>query len=223
MAETKSSRPKLSLLSADDSSARNDEDTQIGARVRALRKSKSWSLAKLSDASDVPQSTLSKFETGSLSLPLDRIFRITDALDVAVTELFDESGTATGAAGRRSISRANEGRHQSTATYNRRWMFPDLLQKRMYPVAQEVLAHNLDEFGPLSRHEGEEFALVLEGRVKVVTDIYEPVTLETGDGIYIDSRMAHAYLKASEAKAVILVVSTSVFEPADGGKMQPEE
>lgn len=225
MKDDQSPRPKLTVLRTGEQEDRVDDTDQVGAKVREIRKSKGLSLAQLSETSGVPTSTLSKFETGTLSLPLDRIFGISDALGIAVTQLFDHTGfgASGGAAGRRSISRATEGRRQATDNYDCRWLFPDLIQKRMFPVVQEVLAKDVAEFGPLLRHDGEEFVLVLEGKVEVVTDIYEPIILEPFEGIYIDSRMAHAYLKASSTKAVILNVSTSAVDLVSNMTASPEQ
>jgi transcriptional regulator with XRE-family HTH domain len=213
MPQNLESTSKLRVIRSDNASGVEAGGWRsIGSRVRGVRKAKGWSLAKLCSESGIPQSTLSKFENDSLSLPLDRIFRLGDALGIAVTEMFDASPAeqSLDAPGRRSIARAGEGRATATGTYDRRWLFADLIQKRMYPVLQTVLARDIEEFGPLLRHEGEEFAIVLKGRVQVVTDIYEPVDLEEMDGIYIDSRMGHAYLNAGDDEAVVLNVSTSV-------------
>ena len=196
----------------------------IGTRIRDLRKSKGWSLARLSSDCGIPQSTLSKFETNNLSLPLDRLFRVADALGVAVTHLFDAHATTSNrdAPGRRSISRAGEGRHTATPGYDRHWLFPELIQKRMFPLVQSLLARDLSEFGELIRHEGEEFAIVLKGKVLVVTDIYEPILLNELDGIYFDSRMGHAYLNAGEGEATILNVATNVLQFASADAASAE-
>jgi quercetin dioxygenase-like cupin family protein len=80
----------------------------------------------------------------------------------------------------------------------------DLAVKRMVPMVTRLKARTLADFGPLLRHEGEEFIYVLRGPVVIHTDCYEPVRLETGDSIYIDSRMGHAYLAGSKKEASIL-------------------
>lgn len=186
----------------------------IGSRVRDARKAMGWNLATLGERTAIPQSTLSKFETGSLSLPLDRVFRLADALGLAATELFDMNNldTDNSASGRRSVSRFDDVKIASSRQYNSRWLFLDLLRKKMFPIVQEVLARNIDEFGPLIKHEGEEFTFVLEGTVQIITEIYEPVTLGKNDGIYIDSRMGHAYLNAGEGPALVLNTSTSTSD-----------
>jgi len=52
------------------------------------------------------------------------------------------------------------------------------------------------EFGDYVRHAGEEFVYVVEGAIVAHTEFYEPVTLNVGESIYIDSSMGHAFLVA---------------------------
>ncbi len=60
------------------------------------------------------------------------------------------------------------------------------------------------------RHSGEEYIYVLEGRVKVHTEFYDPVILEPGESIYIDSNMGHAYVAADGCEeATVLGVCSS--------------
>jgi hypothetical protein len=54
---------------------------------------------------------------------------------------------------------------------------------------------------------------VLRGRIVVNTEFYDPVVLETGQSIYIDSSMGHAYLAAEGCdEAEVLGVMSSADE-----------
>jgi transcriptional regulator with XRE-family HTH domain len=189
---------------------------KVGPRIRELRKRRGWSLERLGAESGIPQSTLSKFETDNLSMPVDRLFALAGALDVSVTELFDPEANAQKkfAAGRRSITRANTGYRSENRTYQYQWLFHDLQQKHMFPVIQTIVPRTMEEFGELLRHDGEEMSIVLKGRVQVITDIYEPTILEEMDSIYLDSRMGHAFLNAGEGETVVLNVSMSIVGDA---------
>lgn len=188
----------------------------LGARVRALRRERGLSLQQLGAAADVPHSTLSKFETDLVSLPVDRLFRIADALGVATAGLLDPPApAATMLPGRRSVTRCGAEAASENGNYAYRWHASELRQRLMTPVVQTVRVRDIDTFGPLLRHGGEEFVYVLAGRLRVVTEAYEPVELGPGDSIYIDSRMGHAFLDASDGEqgaTTILNVSTG----ADG-------
>lgn len=59
----------------------------------------------------------------------------------------------------------------------------------------------------------EEFIYVLSGKVVVHTEFYDPVTLDQGQAIYIDSNMGHAYLAATDCyEAEVLGVMSSPDE-----------
>ena len=73
-------------------------------------------------------------------------------------------------------------------------MCPELRHKRMVPTVTRVRAKSIEEFGELVHHPGEEYIYVLQGPVEIHTEFYEPVVLQTGESIYIDSTMGHAYV-----------------------------
>jgi quercetin dioxygenase-like cupin family protein len=50
---------------------------------------------------------------------------------------------------------------------------------------------------------------VLEGEVDFHTSLYAPVRLKTGDSIYFDSGMGHAYIAASEGRVRVLSVCSA--------------
>ncbi len=58
---------------------------------------------------------------------------------------------------------------------------------------------------------------MLEGRVEIHTEFYDPIVLEAGESIYIDSNMGHAYVAAEGCEeASVLGVCSS----ADEGLME---
>jgi hypothetical protein len=80
----------------------------------------------------------------------------------------------------------------------------------MVPVITKIRASSREEFGALVSHPGEEFIYVIKGRIVVHTQFYDPVTLEEGQAIYIDSDMGHAYVTASGChEAEVLGVMSS--------------
>jgi hypothetical protein len=77
----------------------------------------------------------------------------------------------------------------------------------MLPLFVQCMARSMEEFGPLLRHEGEEFILVMKGRIQLVTEFYSPEFLEEGEGVYLDSRMGHAALNAGDGEAWVFSVN----------------
>jgi hypothetical protein len=54
---------------------------------------------------------------------------------------------------------------------------------------------------------------VLKGGIKVLTEFYDPVVLNVGESIYIDSNMGHAYVTAEGCdEATVLGMCSSTDE-----------
>jgi transcriptional regulator with XRE-family HTH domain len=180
-----------------------------GARLKALRLRKGWTLADVAERTGFPVSSLSKIENGKLSLTYDKIARLSKGLDVDIGVLFAESADTSVPAfttGRRSIIRRGDGQVIETEHYRNRFLATDLLNKRFVPIVGESFAKSIEEFGELIRHEGEEFTFVLEGVLELHTELYAPLRLEAGEGIYFDSGMAHAYVDAGETPLKVLSI-----------------
>jgi transcriptional regulator with XRE-family HTH domain len=180
-----------------------------GAMLKALRLRKGWTLAEVSRRTGLPVSTLSKVENDKMSLTYDKLARISTGLEVDIGVLFAPDAPSASLAlvtGRRSITRAGDGRAIETQSYGHLYPATELLNKRFVPIVAEVRARSLAEFGEMIRHPGEEYAYVLEGAVDLHTDLYAPVRLETGDSIYFDSGMGHAYLAAAPGACRVLSI-----------------
>jgi mannose-6-phosphate isomerase-like protein (cupin superfamily) len=105
--------------------------------------------------------------------------------------------------------RAGEGKAIETKNYSHLYPAWDLLNKKIIPIVAELRARSMEEFGELIRHPSEEYTFVLEGGVDFHTSPYAPVRLKTGDSIYFDSGMGHAYIAASEGRVRVLSVCSA--------------
>lgn len=182
--------------------------TRPGAALKALRLQKGWSLTEVSRRSGLPISSLSKFENGKMDLTLDKVVRISAALDTDMAHLFTPAQQpASGAhSGRRSITRAGEGKLLGSPIGEYRYLAYELLNKQTIPMIIDVTARSLKEFGEFNRHPGEELVYVIEGELDLYTNLYLPANLKKGDSIYFDSNMGHAYVAAGEQPCRILSV-----------------
>ena len=191
-----------------------ERDGNLGESLRRIRKERGMTLIEAGEKSGMPMSTISKIENNKMSLSYDKLLRICNALDIDISELFSgapatERAQVPASSGRRSINRRGTGYVIDTPNYSHLYPAADLLNKRAVPIIAEMHARSLAEFGEMIRHPGEEFALVLEGAVDLYTDLYAPARLETGDSIYFDSGMAHAYIAVGEGPCRVLSVCTS--------------
>ncbi|WP_336297254.1 protein-L-isoaspartate(D-aspartate) O-methyltransferase [Sphingomonas sp. 7/4-4] len=87
---------------------------------------------------------------------------------------------------RRSIGDLDHAVRVNTPNYDYYYLCTELRRKRMIPVITRVRAKSVEEFGDLVHHSGEEFIYIVSGRIVVHTEFYDPVTLDTGESIYID-------------------------------------
>lgn len=186
----------------------------LGHIVRGIRARNGWTLKEMSERSAIPVSTLSKVENGRLTLTYDKLQQMSQRLQIRMSDLFAEMDSPVESiTARRSIGTIDNAVQVTTPNYDYYYMCTDLRRKRMIPVLTRIAAKSLDQFGDLVRHSGEEYIHVLEGSIVVHTEFYDPVTLKTGEGIYIDSNMGHAYVAAEECKeALVLGVCSSSDE-----------
>lgn len=205
------------MKSRDNKSGRIESRQQptIGSLLRALRARNGWTLKQMSTHSGIPLSTLSKVEHDRLTLTYDKLQMLSQRLNMPMSELFaapdDKPEPAVTA--RRSIGRVADAVRVNTPNYDYYYLCPELRRKRMIPVLGRVRTKSLEEFGDLIRHPGEEHTYVVEGRVMLHTEFYDPIVLETGESVYIDSNMGHAYLAGEGCKeAVVLSVCSSADE-----------
>jgi transcriptional regulator with XRE-family HTH domain len=187
----------------------------LGSLLRALRSRNRWTLKEMSERTDIPVSTLSKVEHDRLTLTYDKLVQLSQRLNIRISELFADTGSALEPAvtARRSIGRVDDAVRVNTRNYDYYYLCPELRRKRMIPILTRIRAKTAAEFGALVHHTGEEYIYVLEGGIKVLTEFYDPVVLGVGESIYIDSNMGHAYVTAEGCEeATVLGVCSSPDE-----------
>jgi len=187
----------------------------LGSLLRSLRARHGWTLKEMSERTAIPVSTLSKVEHDRLTLSYDKLVHLSQRLNIRISELFaDPAGNVDAAVtARRSIGRVIDAVRVNTKNYDYFYMCPELRKKRMIPILTRIRAKSAEEFGELVHHSGEEYIYVLEGSIRVITEFYDPVILNVGESIYLDSNMGHGYLTAEGCdEATVLGVCSSPDE-----------
>lgn len=196
----------------------SSSQSTLGTVLRGLRTRHGWTLKEMSAKTGIPVSTLSKIEHDRLTLSYDKLQQLSRRLGLRMSELFAEGPEAEvpQVTARRSIGSMERALRVDTANYDYHYLCTDLRRKRMIPILTRIRARSTEEFGDLVSHSGEELVYVLEGKIVVHTEHYDPVVLDKGEAIYIDSTMGHAYLVAEGCdEALVLGVCSS----AEGGLM----
>jgi transcriptional regulator with XRE-family HTH domain len=181
-----------------------DDKTLLSARVKALRERRGWSVSETARRAGVSVSMLWKVENGQTELTYSKLVKLASGLDVPIGELFADPTRVVRKGGRRVVDRKGTGPVIDVQSNLHRFLASDLAQKHYFPCLVEVKATG--DGSDSEAHGGEEFSLVIEGRVRFFCEGYEPVVLDVGDSVYFDASMPHRYLKASEGAARMLCV-----------------
>jgi transcriptional regulator with XRE-family HTH domain len=179
----------------------SDVPQSLGPRLKALRRTRGWTLEAASERTGLAKSTLSKIENGRMSPTVEVLLKLSQGFGVDLAGLFGEAGPAAAA---RSLTRAGAGPRHETRSYSHELLGADLAEKRITPVRARVKARTLLDYGPLDQHEGQQFLLVLSGTVTMHFAGEAPFRLAIGDSLYFDARTPHAVLSDGPLEAEIL-------------------
>ena len=184
-----------------------EEPLQLGKKLRAIRLASQLTLEEASRLTGLARSTLSKIENEQISPSFQAVQKLTAGLGIDIPQLFKPLSPGHVANSRRDVTRAGEGQAHPTATYEHELLAASLSTKKMLPFKCRVRARSFADFDDWVRHAGEEFLLVLEGRIEVYTEFYEPVRLNEGDSMYYDAAMGHCLVSVSKKDALVLWVT----------------
>lgn len=181
----------------------------LGDHLRALRTARKMSLSDVSALSGLATSTLSRVENGQLSLTYDKLLQLCNGLQIEVSSLFDpvkKMEPSNVPVGRRTMTPPSGGRPVQAGLQFYNYLCTELSNKKMTPMIGVVTGKTLEEVGGLKAHEGEEFSYVMEGKLHLHTEFYEPLEVEVGGSIYFDSTMRHAYVSVGDVPLKFICV-----------------
>jgi mannose-6-phosphate isomerase-like protein (cupin superfamily)/DNA-binding XRE family transcriptional regulator len=182
----------------------------LGERLRQLRFERKLTITQVAALTGIAKSTLSRVESDQLSLTYDKMVQLCRGLRIDLADLFDRPQPANMT--RRGFTPAGGGRVMTVGSQQYNYLCTELAGKKMTPMSGIIHSRTLAETNGLLRHEGEEFTYVLEGKLELHTEFYEPLVLDTGGAVYFDSTMGHAYVSVGSTPLKILCVC-STAEP----------
>ncbi len=182
------------------------EKVTIGVQLKAIRIKNKLTLEEASKLTGLARSTLSKIENEQVSPTFSVMQKLASGLNIELPQLFTKPKESK-VTGRRDITLHEQGQPHATLTYEHELLSTQLRNKKMMPYKSRVHARSFEHFGEWVRHEGEEFLLVLEGEVQLLTEFYEPATLVVGDSAYYDATMGHLVISVSKQDALILWIT----------------
>lgn len=172
----------------------------LGFRVHTERRRRGLSLRDLAGRTGLSASFLSQVERDVVAPSISSLKQIATALDVRVSDLLAEGSAGEEVVlrrGGRPVWRLARVRYEQLAPGPGRCMQPQLL----------TFAPGGDSGDHPISHEGEEFGLVLTGRLEcgVGDDV---LVLEEGDSVYFNARRPHRMRNAGDREATYLLVVT---------------
>lgn len=189
-----------------DSLSKMSPIPDLGARLRAERRSKGLRLKDLAEAVGCSLSMLSKIENEQATPSLKTLHQITAALDTSIVRLFSEAG-GDGV----SLYRSGE---RPSVMVRRNTGQPAIYVERLTPsfpnIRLDANIHALEpgaDSGGDIQHEGEEIGYVLEGAAELFVD-GESFILSEGDSFYFSSDLPHRYRNLFDGVTRILWVNT---------------
>ncbi|RUX99551.1 cupin domain-containing protein [Mesorhizobium sp. M2A.F.Ca.ET.040.01.1.1] len=126
-----------------------------------------------------------------------------------LVELLNDKEAGRSLAGRRSVTRASEGRPYQSNSCTNALLCGDLLDKKMTPIRSCVTARSPSDYGSWPVSDAEIFVTVVKGTMIVHSQIYEPLTLQTGDSLYYDASTPHVWLSQGPDDAEVIWVIAS--------------
>ena len=180
----------------------DDDFRNLGQRLQALRRGHGLTLELLAKDSGLSAGYLSQIENGQAVPSLTALQVIAASLGVEVATFFPEDGDAT-----TRVVRAAD-RHAFRLEPHSGEEYAVLAQQVKGSAFTAVHARHLPGAGALPfRHLGEEFALVLSGRVRLVIG-EETHELGPGDWAHYSSQQGHAAEVVSDESVEALWILT---------------
>lgn len=183
----------------------SDDTLDVGARIRALRRQRKWTLAVAAERFDIGRSTLAKVESGQMSPTIGLLQKIARGFGVDIVDLLKRDRRPA-SVGRLTVTRAGTGEHHETPAHLHELLCSGLANKRMLPFRSRIKARKGQELPPFYRHDAEELILVLDGQVVLHSEFYAPTVLHPGDAVYLDAHMGHCFVTEGEKDATVLFV-----------------
>jgi mannose-6-phosphate isomerase-like protein (cupin superfamily) len=132
--------------------------------------------------------------------------KIMGSLSLSLDELTGARRPPAPVSGRRAVNPAGTALTIPSMARSYEFFATELRQKLMVPMITTVDTRSLEDWGPLSRHDGEEWMYVLSGSIALHTEFYAPLVMKAGDSVYIDAGMGHAMVALEDGQARVLSV-----------------
>lgn len=169
--------------------------TDIGARLKTLRRMYDLSQRELAKRAGVTNATISLIEQNKVSPSVGSLKKVLDGIPISLADFFalDLSPTSP------VFYRADELTEITSGAVSYRQVGSDLSRRHMQ-ILHERYEPGADTGRELLRHESEEGGIVVRGRIELTVGT-EMRVLGPGDAYYFDSRLPHRFRNVGDEPA----------------------
>ncbi|MDD1752882.1 MAG: cupin domain-containing protein [Methanotrichaceae archaeon] len=177
---------------------------EIGSRLRELRELNRLSVNDMAEYLKVPAKTYICYEEGKRDIPASKLIEIARKFDVDMGLLLTGHEPKMNVF---TVTRKGMGAEAERRKHNKQYKYQSLAEKFVHKKAEPfiVTIEPLDGKSNTYSHHGQEFDLVLEGKIRFrIHD--QDVVLDEGDSIFFDSSYSHALEAMDDKPAKLLVL-----------------
>lgn len=172
------------------------EITQIAERLKGMRDILDLDVEECARSCGITSGQYIEYESGEVDIPVSFLMTVAAVYNFELTTLL------TGEAPRMhgySLTRKGQGTTvERRKEYKYQALSENFVHKKATPFIVTAEPESSDEPFPLYHHPGQEFNIVLEGRLMVIIN-HKELILEEGDSLWFDSGLSHG-MKALDGK-----------------------
>lgn len=179
----------------------NEQIKQIAERLRGLRDALDISIEEAAGKVNVEKSEYEKYESGESDIPMNFLFQVAQTFGVEISALISGDEARSTAY---YVTRKNTGaKVERTKAYKYQALAHGFRGAKAEPFIVSVEPNDNPIY--LNTHPGQEFNLVLKGRL-LLSIAGNDVVLNEGDSIYFDSSKPHGMKALNDEKVRFLAV-----------------
>ena len=182
--------------------------SEVATRIKELREIIGFSVNEMAEKTNVNEEQYLSYESGKVDIPFSFIHKCALALKVEMTDLLEGSSAKLSTY---TVTRKGQGqetaREDGIDIANLAPKFKDKLAEPYY-VTYEYSASQQNKPIHLTTHSGQEFDMILSGKLKVQVGEHTEV-LEEGDSIYYNSSTPHGMIAVDGKDCTFVAVVMS--------------
>jgi len=186
----------------------------IGKKLKATRLKNDMTIQELAESSRVSSNMISRIERGLTIPSVEILMKLANSFGMSINYFVEEAEKGS------TVVHTRRGEGEPIFFFEDKHQITSLTQGIRDPsfaVFYDTLEKNCDSGEGGMVHTGEEFALVLDGRLEFVIE-EQPYLLEKGDSIVFKASMPHRWKNLADGTTLVMWV---VSPAPDTGQTSP--